>query len=171
MDLKDNEFVKKEEHYLNKFGFITIDKNQTNTPASGVGISTYSTNLKLEFNKSVWNIKIDSQRLQITNNQYRHLSGSISNNELLKDFKIKSKSKFLSFFLDSSKLSNFYEVQGNDIFKSKLLKVKQLLLELRDKEVEIKNINGELTFSFYFNSYFNDKYYDYVYEILKEITC
>jgi hypothetical protein len=170
MDLKNNEFIKKDEHYLNKYGFITIDKIQTITPASGVGVSTYSTNLRLAIDKSIWNIIIDSQRLQITNNQYRHISGRITNNEYLNDFKIKSKSNFLTFFLDSNKLSNFYEVQGNDLFKLKIQKVEKLLLELRDKNVEIKKINGELTFSFYFNSYFNDIYYDYVFDILREIT-
>ena len=77
MKLLDDSFISDDEHYLSKYGFCVIDKEQVNTPVGGIGITTYKTVLTLNDLNAIWTVKIDSQHLQFNQISYREVSGTI----------------------------------------------------------------------------------------------
>jgi hypothetical protein len=169
MNLKENFIINSNDHYLCKYGFKLIEKEQILTPVGGSGISTYISRLSLEENDVNWDVKIESQKLPFNNNEYLHLEGSITKTDLPTNFSIKSKNSFFEVFLNSKDFYNFFTVCGTEDFKHKIQKIEPYLLELRDKDVKIEFKNGCLMFSFSFSSYFINDFYDYIYFTLKEL--
>lgn len=170
MELLDDSFISKDEHYLSKYGFCVIDKEQINTPVGGNGITTYKTVLTLSDFNTIWTVRIDTQHLQFNQISYKEVSGKIQLGKIATELHIQTQNSFFSVFLNKTKLSNFYSIKGDQESINKHSTLKTLLLEFRDKYVDIHILNNQIEFKFYFSNYFVDEYYDTLYNLLKEIT-
>ena len=169
--LIDDQLISTDEHYLCKYGFVILNRTQDRAWTGSRNIFMNTINLRLSSEKFQWDLKEVKQRLEIEKIQFTHLTGVIENKEdPFNDVEIKTKRKMFSFFGDKNTIENFYSIkQGEQILK-KNKGLRQILLEFRDKDLEIKTTGGNLKFSFYFNSYFTDKYYDFIYSLLSEVV-
>lgn len=170
-DILDNQMIIKDEHYLCKYGFIVLNKTQDRAWTGSSNIFLNTINLKLLSDDFEWEVKEVKQNIEIDKVQFTHLTGIIHNRKGVFDrIEIKTRRKLFSFFREKDKIENFYSFQkGEQILKNSKA-TRQILLEFRDKDIEISTTGGRLDFSFFFNSYFTDEYYDLTYKLLSEVS-
>ena len=158
-------------HYLEKYGFQVLDKQEFRAWTGSSNVYKYQTDLALHEELANWKIIIEHQSLLFKEGSYVEINGIIELTvAYAEEFILKNKDGLFTIFKNKKNLDNFYHFSSNAQHLKENQFVKTFLLKNYDRTIHIIGIGNELTFKFFFNSHFENEHFDGIYGLIKEIV-
>jgi len=158
-------------HYLEKYGFQVLDKQEFRSWTGSSNVYKYQTDLALNEELANWKITIEHQSLLFNQGDFVEIHGTIELKEAyIEMFLLKNKDGLFTIFRSKKNIDNFFRFSQNACYLKENYNVKSFLLENYDRTINITIKGHELIFKFFFNNHFENDHFDGIYNLLKEIV-
>lgn len=158
------------DHYLCTLGFSMLSREVSRAWTGNSNVFLVTSKLELHDQNIRWELTEVRQRLEYDAVQFVQLKGIVYlETGHFVPLELHSRKSFFYFLLDKTRISNFYVIDQGKQFLERDDTIREILLDWRDKDIEMSTDGTALRFTFFFNSYFNQRYYNVVYQVVREI--